>query len=103
MSAFILHNADNSTLVDMLPDIVDGAIELVLLSQGPDRRITDPDDFLKSDLPGSFQLIFDEGTGYTYKPSKKSKSKKQQSKVDEAEAGNNTYSSWWFYFSSLRR
>ena len=31
----------------MLPDIVDGAIELVMQSQGPDRRSSDNDDFLK--------------------------------------------------------
>lgn len=62
---------DNSTLANMLPDIVDGAIELVMQSQGPDRRITDPDDFLKGDLPGKFTLIFDEGTGYMYKGNRK--------------------------------
>lgn len=62
---------DNSTLANMLPDIVDGAIELVMQSQGPERRLTDPDDFLKTDLPGRFSLIFDEGTGYCYKGARK--------------------------------
>ena len=55
----------------MLPDIVDGAIELVMLSQGPERRPSDPDDFLKADLPGQFSLIFDEAAGYTYKGNRK--------------------------------
>ena len=63
---------DNTTLANMLPDIVDGAIELVMQSQGPDRRLSDPDDFLKSPLPGKFSLIYDEGTGYMYKGGRKS-------------------------------
>jgi hypothetical protein len=69
---------DNGTLKAMLPDIVDGAIELVLLSQGPDRRPNDSDDFLKnssSGVPASWSLIYDEGTGYCYKPKRKSKMK----------------------------
>lgn len=70
----LLLNADNGTLANMLPDIVDGAIELVMQSQGPDRRPTDNDDFLKSTLPGKFSLIFDEATGYQYRGSKKKKS-----------------------------
>mmetsp|Transcript_53937 Transcript_53937/g.106410 ORF Transcript_53937/g.106410 Transcript_53937/m.106410 type:complete len:908 (+) Transcript_53937:46-2769(+) len=63
---------DNTTLANMLPDIVDGAIELVMQSQGPDRRLSDPDEFLKSPLPGKFSLIYDEGTGYMYKGGRKS-------------------------------
>lgn len=43
---------DNSTLAAMLPDIVDGAIELVMQSQGPERRSGDGDEFLKGELPG---------------------------------------------------
>eukprot|EP00598_Pedospumella_elongata_P000985 CAMPEP_0184975758 /NCGR_PEP_ID=MMETSP1098-20130426/6898_1 /TAXON_ID=89044 /ORGANISM="Spumella elongata, Strain CCAP 955/1" /LENGTH=912 /DNA_ID=CAMNT_0027498531 /DNA_START=40 /DNA_END=2778 /DNA_ORIENTATION=- len=70
---------DNSTLANMLPDIVDGAIELVMQSQGPDRRSGDNDDFLKADLPGKFSLIFDEGTGYTFKGARKGKSAKSTS------------------------
>jgi hypothetical protein len=67
---------DNGTLKAMLPDIVDGAIELVLLSQGPDRRPNDSDDFLKnSGVPSSWSLVYDEGTGYCYKPKRKSKMK----------------------------
>lgn len=74
---------DNGTLKAMLPDIVDGAIELVLLSQGPDRRPNDSDDFLKnnscssssSGIPASWSLVYDEGTGYCYKPKRKSKMK----------------------------
>lgn len=63
----------------MLPDIVDGAIELVMQSQGPDRRAGDNDDFLKADLPGKFSLIFDEATGYTFKGARKGKSTKSAS------------------------
>lgn len=79
--------ADNSTLANMLPDIVDGAIELVMQSQGPDRRPTDPDDFLKGDLPGKFSLIFDEATGYTYKGNRKGKSTKVKSAASAGAAG----------------
>lgn len=60
----------------MLPDIVDASIELVMQSQGPDRRSGDGDAFLKADLPGKFSLIYDEGTGYTYKGARKGKSSK---------------------------
>lgn len=74
MLTFLL--ADNSTLANMLPDIVDGAIELVMQSQGPDRRSGESDDFLKADLPGKFSLIYDEGTGFMYKGARKGKSSK---------------------------
>ena len=60
----------------MLPDIVDGAIELVMQSQGPERRLTDPDDFLKAELPGQFTLIFDEANNYCYKGARKGKAGK---------------------------
>jgi len=76
---------DNSTLANMLPEVVDNTIELVMQSQGPDRKLSDPDDFLKEPLPGRFQLIFDEGTGYMYKPTRKSKAGKS-SKTTKASA-----------------
>lgn len=71
----------------MLPDIVDGAIELVMQSQGPDRRSGDTDDFLKTDLPGKFSLIYDEGTGFMYKGARKGKSSKS-SKAAPASAAD---------------
>lgn len=57
---------DNSTLAGLLPNVVDGAIELVLESQGPDKDLESDDTFL-TNLPGNFQLIWDEKTGYEYK------------------------------------
>lgn len=77
----------------MLPDIVDGAIELVMQSQGPDRRSGDNDDFLKADLPGKFALIFDEATGYTYKGTRKGKSAKTTSNNNNSSISNNNSNS----------
>jgi hypothetical protein len=57
---------DNSTLAGLLPNVVDGAIELVLESQGPDKVLESDDNFLNT-LPGNFQLIWNEKTGYEYK------------------------------------
>ena len=77
-------SSDNSTLKAMLPNIVDGAIELVMQSQGPDRRPTDTDDFLKADLPNRWSLIVDEGTGYQYKATRKGgKSSKNNKNADQ--------------------
>jgi hypothetical protein len=67
---------DNSTLAAMLPDVVDASIELVMQSQGPDRRANDSDEFLKGELPGRYSLIFDEAAGYMYKGARKGKSAK---------------------------
>lgn len=77
---------DNSTLAAMLPNIVDSAIELVMLSQGPDRRATDNDDFLKGELPGRFSLIYDEGTGYMYKGAR---NKGKSTKLAKSASGTN--------------
>ena len=58
---------DNSTLAGLLPNVVDGAIQLVIDSQGPDKILESEDTFLNSALPSSFQLIWDEKTGFEYK------------------------------------
>jgi hypothetical protein len=51
---------DNSVLSNLLPGVVDGTIELVLRTQGPEGGpSTEP-------LPGMFKLLFDEETGYEY-------------------------------------
>lgn len=84
----LLLAADNSTLANMLPDIVDGAIELVMQSQGPDRRSSSDDDFLKGDLPGKFSLIFDEAAGYTYKGHRKGKAATKASKTTSTAAAS---------------
>ena len=70
---------DNSTLKELLPRVVDGAVELVLKSQGPDRRPTDGDDFLKEPLPEGFVLIYDEATRFMFK---RKKPKRKSSKCD---------------------
>ena len=56
---------DNSTLADMLPGVVEGALDLVLSAQGPDRP-EDNDRFLGKALPSQWQLIFDENKGFAY-------------------------------------
>jgi hypothetical protein len=74
----------------MLPNIVDGAIELVMQSQGPDRRSTDNDDFLKADLPGRWSLIYDEGTGYMHKPTRKGNKSSKSAKVASVVSGESS-------------
>eukprot|EP01034_Spumella_vulgaris_P026150 gene26149-32685_t len=54
---------DNSTLEALLPGVVDGAIELVLGSQGPDSNNCSNDAALLQNLPQSYQLIFNEQSG----------------------------------------
>ena len=49
---------DNSTLEKLLPNVVDGAIQLVLDCQGPEKE--DNSDFLSSELPSRYQLLFNE-------------------------------------------
>ncbi len=57
---------DNSTLENLLPGVVDGALGIILGLQGPDRQASDTDAAVLSDLPGQFTLIYDEGTGFEY-------------------------------------
>ena len=56
---------DNSTLEKLLPNVVDGAIQLVLDCQGPAK--SDSSDFISSELPSRYQLIFNESDNYIYK------------------------------------
>lgn len=56
---------DNGVLEELLPDVVDGAIELVLHTQGPD--VADLDSVaLPETLPSKYQLIFDEAKQFAY-------------------------------------
>ncbi len=58
---------DNGVLENLLPNVVDGAIELVLDTQGPDQDISSRNgDFVNKILPSQFQLIFDESTGWAF-------------------------------------
>lgn len=59
----------NSVLEAMLPGVVDGAIELVLGSQGPDIApgAMEGDKELLANLPPGFELIYDESNGFEYK------------------------------------
>ena len=66
--------SDNAVLADLLPGVVDGAIDLVLKVQGPTARsgatdgTVDPDSDI---LPGAYKLIFDEKAGFEFKSSLK--------------------------------
>jgi hypothetical protein len=58
---------DNKVLEDLLPYVVDGALDLVLQTQGPD--VTDlngvhihPND----PLPFKFQMLYDEKNNWAY-------------------------------------
>lgn len=58
---------DNGVLEDLLPGVVDGAVQLVLDTQGPDVDINaSTADFSTKELPGQFQLLFDEATQWMY-------------------------------------
>jgi hypothetical protein len=47
--------------------VVDGSIELVLETQGPEQDATAQDrNFLSKPLPSQFQFIFDEASGWFY-------------------------------------
>lgn len=56
---------DNGVLEALLPNVVDGALELVLHTQGPDvadlNSVNPP-----AELPGKFQLIFDESKHFAF-------------------------------------
>jgi hypothetical protein len=57
---------DNAVLEELLPVVVDGALELVLNSQGPDRVAGTSDATYLGQLPGSWQLLFDEAEKYEF-------------------------------------
>lgn len=58
---------DNAVLEDLLPKVVDGALELVLATQGPDRAATATDAELLAALPGRWSLLVDEASGFEFK------------------------------------
>jgi hypothetical protein len=54
-------------LEDLLPVVVDGALELVIRSQGPDVPDLSAVQFHPKDsLPSNYDLIFDEKTNWHY-------------------------------------
>ena len=65
---------DNTTLENLLPDVIEHTISLVLASQGPDlpaSSLTNPtacdaNNPVLTSLPGRFQLIYNEDTEYEY-------------------------------------
>lgn len=60
-------HTDNAVLENLLPNVVDGAIALVLDTQGPDQNMENRNkDFTKEPLPSQFQFIFDEASGWVY-------------------------------------
>lgn len=61
---------DNAVLADLLPAVVDGAIDLVLKVQRPTDRSSAADGTENPDsnmLPGAYQLIFDEKAGFEFR------------------------------------
>jgi hypothetical protein len=64
MKIFLL---DNKVLEDLLPVVVDGALELVIRSQGPDVPDLSAVQFHPKDsLPSNYDLIFDEKNNWHY-------------------------------------
>lgn len=61
-----LLSLDNAVLEELLPQVVDGAIDLVLRSQGPDADIDSETSSLSQDLPFNYQVIFDEAKNWMY-------------------------------------
>jgi hypothetical protein len=59
--------SDNKVLEDLLPSVVDGALDLVLQTQGPDVSDLSSVHFQQnSSLPADFHLIFDEKNNWFY-------------------------------------
>jgi hypothetical protein len=58
----------------LLPNVIDSTLQIVLDAQGPSRQFADyrqqqnitKDEQLLSNLPGDFQLLMDERTGFFY-------------------------------------
>lgn len=62
---------DNKVLEDLLPNVIDGALELVLKSQGQEVSDLNAVHFHPNDpLPFKFQLIFDEKNNWNYADNK---------------------------------
>lgn len=62
---------DNSTLANLLPGVIDGTLDIVLRAQGPERDEMEGTDEEKdaailASLPGRFQLLHEESSGYMY-------------------------------------
>jgi hypothetical protein len=64
---------DNHVLEELLPTVIDGTLQLVLDAQGPARPCPNDgnasakrDADMLSDIPGQFQLIYEESKGYMY-------------------------------------
>ena len=65
---------DNSTLEGLLPGIIEHTIDIVLAAQGPDlpsSAITNPTasdarNEVLNNLPGRFQLLYNENTKFEY-------------------------------------
>lgn len=51
-------------LEDLLPGVVDGALELVLQTQGPEVDLESA--AVPAELPGQYRLIFDESKKFVY-------------------------------------
>lgn len=64
LTFYTLFTTANSTLEKLLPGVVDGAIELVLGSQGPEVSKDIPASEIN--VPQGYELIYDESTGYKY-------------------------------------
>jgi len=48
---------DNAVLEELLPEVIDGTIELVLAAQGPDRDASATDEQMLANIPGRFELL----------------------------------------------
>ena len=57
--------ADNAILADLLPGVVDGALDLVLKVQGPDLTRCAESSSADS-LPGGYALLYDESLGFEF-------------------------------------
>ena len=72
---------DNAVLEELLPVVVDGALDLVLSSQGPDRPSTATDDALLANLPGRWELLYDEAGKYEFSVASSADTKGEPSKT----------------------
>jgi hypothetical protein len=57
---------DNKCLADLLPGVIDGAIDIVLRAQGPGMEVGSNDEELLANPPPGYELLYDERSGYEF-------------------------------------
>jgi hypothetical protein len=74
--------SDNAILADLLPGVVDGALDLVLKVQGPDLDLSQCADSSSAEsLPGAYSLLYDESLGFEFESATRKENTQQRSVI----------------------